>query len=844
MLVFLTAVPAFVLIVYSGWQQRSLAIERVEQRTLNNVNNAAALIEQLIAGVRETFISVPEDIADRRNRPLFSPELKRIVDILPQYTTVGILDAKGNLLASSSPEAGPMSFADRTWFKDLLLSRKFTISEFQVGRITGKKVIVSAYPTLDAQGKVHHVLFLGLDLDWLNSQLSNFEIPEGSSLLVIDKEGTILSRKPGEAISAGEKLSEVDIVKAIKNREKGTAKLAGLDGVTRIYSFTPVPGTNQTIFVAVGIPEKVAFAEVEEILIRNIFLLFFSTALMSVMAWLGSGFVVTRRIQALTDATERMAEGDLSARVDLHGSDEMAKLGASFNAMAESLQLQTAWRTRIEKELRESEERLRKIASTAPDAVILMDNDGNVSFWNEAASNMFGYTSEDVSGKDLHSCLMPDRHMDAFEKGFETFRKTGEGPIVGKVYEIEAKRKDGTEFPVELSLSSVKLNGKWNAVGIVRDITERKRLEESLRNSYNLTNTIIDSMQDAISLINVSDFTIVRANKVFLDEYGYSGSPEITGKHCYEITHKRSEVCEAPNDVCPLSETVRTGEHFSVEHVHYGSHGEKRFVEVSTSPIKDESGAVAQVVHVQRDISERKRAEEEREQLITELKRSNRELEQFAYVASHDLQEPLRMVSSYTMLLKKKYQGQLDDKADRFIHFAVDGADRMQKLIEGLLSYSRITRRGGEFRQINLNDVFSTALSNLAVAIRESHADVSKEELPTIRGDETQLVQLFQNLIGNAIKYRKKDVPPRVNVRAKREKINYVFSIEDNGIGIDPAYFERIFQIFQRLHSREEYSGTGIGLALCKRIVERHRGRIWVESVPGRGSTFVFMIPV
>lgn len=237
-----------------------------------------------------------------------------------------------------------------------------------------------------------------------------------------------------------------------------------------------------------------------------------------------------------------------------------------------------------------------------------------------------------------------------------------------------------------------------------------------------------------------------------------------------------------------------------------------------------------------REIAERKRTEEE-------LERSNRELEQFAYVASHDLQEPLRMVASYVQLLERKYKGRLDEPADKYIHFAADGALRMQKLIEGLLAYSRVTTRGGEFKRVDLNQVFHDAVSNLSAAIQESRANVAREELPKVSGEETQLLQLLQNLIGNAVKFRKPDVPPQVHISAQKKKSEWVFEVRDNGIGIKKENFDKLFQIFQRLHTREEYAGTGIGLAVCKKIVERHGGRIWLDSVPGEGTSFFFTIP-
>jgi hypothetical protein len=225
-----------------------------------------------------------------------------------------------------------------------------------------------------------------------------------------------------------------------------------------------------------------------------------------------------------------------------------------------------------------------------------------------------------------------------------------------------------------------------------------------------------------------------------------------------------------------------------------------------------------------------------------ELQRSNEELQQFAYVASHDLQEPLRMVSSFTQLLARRYKDQLDDDARDFISYAVDGANRMQELINDLLTFSRVNTRGQPFTPTDCNVALGRARANLRMAIEESEALVTNDELPTVMADEGQLTRLFQNLIDNAIKFAG-DEPPRVHVSAERAEGEWVFSVRDNGIGIEPQYRERIFVIFQQLHGPEDYGGTGIGLAICKRIVERHGGRIWVESELGEGSTFHFTLP-
>jgi PAS domain S-box-containing protein len=263
-------------------------------------------------------------------------------------------------------------------------------------------------------------------------------------------------------------------------------------------------------------------------------------------------------------------------------------------------------------------------------------------------------------------------------------------------------------------------------------------------------------------------------------------------------------------------------------------------IEIMLSPLENADGIL--VTAAIRNISARRAAEEELLGKIEELARSNAELGQFAYIASHDLQEPLRMVASYTQLLSRRYTGRLDSDADDFIAFAVDGAGRMQQLIEDLLAYSRVGTKGAEPIDTSSEHALRRAIGNLRASIDESGAVVTNDPLPAVHADETQLVQLFQNLVGNAIKYRGIEVP-KVHISAVMDgEDRWSFAVTDNGIGIESQYYERIFGLFQRLHTRGEYAGTGIGLAICKKIVERHRGTLSVESQPGRGSTFRFTL--
>jgi len=231
------------------------------------------------------------------------------------------------------------------------------------------------------------------------------------------------------------------------------------------------------------------------------------------------------------------------------------------------------------------------------------------------------------------------------------------------------------------------------------------------------------------------------------------------------------------------------------------------------------------------------------EERTAELRRSNEDLQQFAYIASHDLQEPLRMVSSFVQMLANRYRGRLDQDADEFIQFAVEGAQRMHDLIRDLLAYARVDTVKGKLGRVDCGRALRRALEDVRMAVQESDALVTQGDLPAVPGDEARVAQVFQNLIGNALKFRREGVRPEVHVDAVEGEGEWTFRVRDNGVGIDPNFYERIFQIFQRLHARDEYTGTGIGLSICKKIVERHGGRIWVESTPGQGSVFFFTLP-
>lgn len=365
-------------------------------------------------------------------------------------------------------------------------------------------------------------------------------------------------------------------------------------------------------------------------------------------------------------------------------------------------------------------------------------------------------------------------------------------------------------------------------------IGELTVVEAELKESNELFQTLFYSSPVGIYIVQDGSFRIVGHQFAQITDYN---EDELTGTPSLDIVLPEDREAVAENSANMLKGERSLGYEFRI----VTKRAVVKWVVETVAPVYYQ-GRQATLGNVM-DITEQKQDKERLTQMVSEMRRSNTELEQFAYVVSHDLQEPLRMVSSYTQLLAKRYRGQLDADADDFISYAVDGAERMRALLNDMLDYSRVGTRGKPFKLIWCEDVLEKAITNLKVAIEDSGTLVSHDYLPMLVADEGQLVQLLQNLIGNAIKFCNQETP-RVHVSAEKRGEVWVFSVRDNGIGIDPQHAQRIFEMFKRLHTREEYSGTGMGLAICKKIVERHGGHIWVQSQAGEGATFYFTIPL
>jgi PAS domain S-box-containing protein len=467
---------------------------------------------------------------------------------------------------------------------------------------------------------------------------------------------------------------------------------------------------------------------------------------------------------------------------------------------------------------------LAALVEYSQDAIVAKTLDGIITYWNPAAEQLFGYTAAEAIGESI-LLLTPDDRRDEERRLLESLR---EGKPIA-YHDTIRVRKNGTHLRVSLNLSPLQ-SSDGTVVGgatIARDMTARVLAEERFR-------LVFEAAPNSMLMIR-ADGKIVLANSSAEELFGY------TRNELLEASLERlfPQVSRAEDDADRSgTEVPSIGEGRDLYVLH--KDGVEVPVEISLNPIETDQGQFVLCAVV--DITERKQAAELLAAQRRELERSNAELEQFAYVASHDLQEPLRMVVSFTELLEQRHKGKLDEKTDKFIRYIVEGGKRMQLLVSDLLAYSRVGRKGRPYQPVDTAEVARQVLADLGGMIAESGAEVVCGSLPLVNGDRGQLAQVFQNLVVNAIKFRSERAP-LVRIGAESNGREWIYCVRDNGIGIEMQYADRLFQMFQRLHERGKYKGNGIGLALAKKIVEGHGGRIWFESEPGEGTAFYFTLP-
>ncbi|MDD5348831.1 MAG: ATP-binding protein [Chthoniobacteraceae bacterium] len=613
LVVLLAIVPMFGLLLYQAAEDRNRKLAALEEDAGRMAETAAGNLSQVVEGARQLLFTLAyAEPVRQKDGPVASALFAELLRHSSNYLNIGLAESRESNLASAIPPSGLFGPGERPWFERFRERRDFSVGTFQQSKTVKRPTLVISYP-LPGQvaGQPPAAVYAALNLDALQACVSGHQRIPGV-VAVLDRNGVELARTPDAQKWVGQRAPnwETFVSRASKSKNTEGVVTIGVDGVPRIYFCAPVPGSDNGLFVAVGVAKETLLQAVRTDFLRNLFWLGAFTLAALGCAWFFADFSVIRHVKRLTAASRRLAEGKWETPTQLPGgARELQQLAQAFDDMAVTLR----------------------------------------------------------------------SHQDLLE----------------------------------------------------------------------------------------------------------------------EQVHLRTRQLLHTNGL-----------------------------------LKEE-------------IDERKQAESASKKLLAELRRSNQELEQFAYVASHDLQEPLRLVSAYTQLLLQRYRSRLDAEAEPIVHFITEGVNRMQQLIRDLLAYSRVGSKSRPFAMTDVEEILASVLQNLAMTIQEHGAVVTHDSLPAILCDPVLLGQLFQNLIANGIKFHGEE-PPLIHVGARKtdDGAGWLFAVSDNGIGIDPEYFERIFVIFQRLHTRAKYPGTGIGLAICKRIVERHGGEIWVESSPGKGCIFFFTIPL
>jgi len=574
LLVLFAVIPALGVLLFTAFSEIRYEMDRALKDAHRFARYAAEHNNSAMNGTKHLLLGLSKipQIRDM-DAPACEKIFTDLIDVYPSYENILLVDASGSIVCSGRPLTITRIPTNTEWFTKAVSEGSFYFGSYRLGLVTGATEFSLSFPVED-NGAVKSVLSTTFNLSWFRAIAAGSQLPEGTTLTVLDSSGKILAMYPDAGDWIGKSIGRSKAVEMMQNNNDGMFRAIGLDGEKRLFGFTTMTGQGTNLRLMVGIPEKLAMEPVKKVFFYIGVWIVFSTIVL-ITAWVAGSLFALNKINRLVNVTKELSTGNLSIRTGIRsGRGDLGQLARAFDSMAEALQ-----------------ER--------------------------------------------------DR-------------------------ELEAQTE--------------------------------------------------------------------------------------------------------------------------------------------------------------------------------ELERSNEELEQFAYIASHDLQEPLRMISSYTQLLAKRYKDQLDNDANEFINYAVDGANRMQVLINDLLSYSRVGTKGEEFSHVDLNSVLEAVKANLKGVIEETGAVIKYSKLPTVMADNSQMIQLFQNLIGNAVKFRREGVTPEIEITSKKEGNLFRFVVKDNGIGIDKKYLDRIFVIFQRLHTKEEFPGTGIGLAICKKIVERHGGEISVESAEGKGSDFNFTL--
>ena len=750
--------------------------------------------------------------------------LTRQVETYPAVTDFLLVDPDGTVIASSSRVPPDIQVSDRPYLAEALRAGPdgWVLSDLVISRVDNRPAVIIAKPVY-LDGRPVAVLLATLDLNRLREDVVTVQRAQNSSILLFDRNGNIVFRDPHVDLTYEQRSMYMgeQLAASLAGEESSEVVVSPLSGEERLVARAPVKGLGWVVGVGVGtkdIDQRV-WSTIKGALLVNAAIIAGCAAVVLVGAR-----AVRRDAASLAGHMEAAAYNQPLAPGTMHTRD-FERLAVAFTRSIER-------REQAEAALRESEARYSSLFHNNHVAMLLIDPaSGMIVDANPAAVEFYGYSREQL-------CSMPMTRINTLDKA----------EILGRME--SASRQDEHSFRFQHRLSSgeirevlvysgpIHIEGRQLLYSIVHDISDQVRAEQALRDSEIRFRTVADTMPQLVWAARPDGY----------HEYFNKQWYEFTGRHEGETDGEMWMRLLHPDDYRRTLErwtySLRTGEPYEIEYrFRRASDGQYRWFLGRALPVRESDGRIKMWLGTCTEIHEQVEQRARLAEVTEELRRSNEDLQQFAYVASHDLREPLRMVTGFMGLLKDRYGPELNDEAREFVTFAAEGAARMDELLAGLLEYSRVSTRGKAPSPVGMGEALQRALANLRRTIDETGAAVSAGELPTVLGDLTQMTQLLQNLIANAIRFGPRDGAPRVEIAAAPKDGMIAFRVSDNGIGIPPEHRDRVFVMFQRLHTRAQYEGTGIGLAVCKKIVERHGGQIWVEDSPLGGTTLGFTLP-
>lgn len=834
MLVLLPGVVAGTLMAYNGGRFEREARVVLERALLDALVLAEENQRHQIETARQLLVLLDHfQDAVGPNRPARCHQiLSDLHGHYVQFQNFGFLDERGEVLCSALKNPNNASFAGLPFVRQAAADSRFTISEYQLGPLTGLPQIGFAHPVRASGPRGSRlVAFATIHLDWLGEIVPRARLPEDAEFIVSDGGGRVLYTRPARTGWVGRQAPQGYLA----GDGGGTQRLAtlpGLDGVTRLVAKSGVEVEGNVLNLSISVPQSVIAAQAWALRMSEFGSLLGVGLLALLVAWFGAERTLLSKLRRLGLAAGRLAQGDLSARTGIsRGGDELRQLGEAFDAMAAGLE--------------EITRRNAMILQSAGEGIFGVDANGRITFVNPAARLMLRYETLELKGEPARR-LFAAGHTDPV--GDCMVAQSEDEDSCVRVDAMTMRRSDGTTFIAELVASPMVEQGRVHGVVVVfGDVSARKAMEAELARTMALFKGVVEAAPDPILIVG-SDGTIELANVRAEEAFGYRRQ-ELVGSSVGLLVPERVRGTHAVYMEAffarPSMQIMGSGREVAVRR----KDGTVFPAEISLNSL--DHGGVRKTIAVVRDVSERKRVElevrrlnETLEQRVRErtaaLEQAYREMEAFSYSVSHDLRTPLRAVNGFAQILAEEESERLDQQGRDMLERILRASRKMDRLIDEILDYSRAARlalRGGEV------DMERLALE-VAEELKEQYpsAAITIRPLPKARGDESMLRQVWTNLLDNALKFSAGRARPEVDIGWGEEGGETVYYVKDNGSGFDMKYSANLFGMFQRLHADTEFPGNGIGLAIVKRLVERHQGRIWARAAPDAGATFFFTL--